>query len=136
MENTTTARPDYAALRAALALGTGWGGSAGTSLKRAIASSALLDWGEDNSAASLNRANLVAQVRSWLTGGDRSMTDNFRENWPNISAFGTSMVNDMAANAGLLVDAGRPNARASYPAANWDALSSAIETAANDGRVR
>lgn len=123
--------PDQDALDAALQRGIGWGKNAGGTLTLTCAASMLLDWGEDNAAARLELEPLTETIRAWLETRECCGEQSFRENWPDIAAFGDRMVVDVAPHAGRLYDAGSPNRRAHYSPVNWAAVKEAVEQAVN-----
>lgn len=107
----------------------GWGGDAGSSLKSVIAACGLLDWGEDNSAASVGSDALSAAAGTWLAGLSGDDRSTFADNWSSISDNAQNMLLDPDGMAGLLSDAGNPNKHSHYTSGNWTALQTALNDA-------
>src|SRR5699024_8356297 len=71
----------------ALSRGLGWGpGTAGTSLKQVAAAASMMDWADENSAASRSADSLNSCLSSWFAGLDAFDQENFAEAWPLIES--------------------------------------------------
>ena len=91
----------------ALSRGLGWGpGTAGTSLKQVAAAASMMDWADENSAASRSADSLNSCLSSWFAGLDAFDQENFAEAWPLIESSAQRILDDPDAQAAWLEDAG------------------------------
>ncbi len=91
----------------ALSRGLGWGpGTAGTSLKQVAAAASMMDWADENSAASRSADSLNSCLSSWFAGLDAFDQENFAEAWPLIESSAQRILDDPDAEAAWLEDAG------------------------------
>lgn len=91
----------------ALSRGLGWGpGTAGTSLKQVAAAASMMDWADENSAASRSADSLNSCLSSWFAGLDAFDQENFAEAWPLIESSAQRILDDPDAQAAWLGDAG------------------------------
>ena len=91
----------------ALSRGLGWGpGTAGTSLKQVAAAASMMDWADENSAASRSADSLNSCLSSWFAGLDTFDQENFAEAWPLIESSAQRILDDPDAEAAWLEDAG------------------------------
>ena len=91
----------------ALSRGLGWGpGTAGTSLKQVAAAASMMDWADENSAASRSADSLNSCLSSWFAGLDAFDQENFAEAWPLIESSAQRILDDPDAQVAWLEDAG------------------------------
>lgn len=91
----------------ALSRGLGWGpGTAGTSLKQVAAAASMMDWADENSAASRSADSLNSCLSNWFAGLDAFDQENFAEAWPLIESSAQRILDDPDAEAAWLEDAG------------------------------
>lgn len=91
----------------ALSRGLGWGpGTAGTSLKQVAAAASMMDWADENSAASRSADSLNSCLSDWFAGLDAFDQENFAEAWPLIESSAQRILDDPDAEASWLEDAG------------------------------
>ena len=91
----------------ALSRGLGWGpGTAGTSLKQVAAAASMMDWADENSAASRSADSLNSCLSDWFAGLDTFDQENFAEAWPLIESSAQRILDDPDAQAAWLEDAG------------------------------
>ena len=91
----------------ALSRGLGWGpGTAGTSLKQVAAAASMMDWADENSAASRSADSLNSCLSGWFAGLDAFDQENFAEAWPLIESSAQRILDDPDAQAAWLEDAG------------------------------
>lgn len=91
----------------ALSRGLGWGpGTAGTSLKQVAAAASMMDWADENSAASRSADSLNSCLSGWFAGLDAFDQENFAEAWPLIESSAQRILDDPDAEASWLEDAG------------------------------
>ena len=91
----------------AFSRGLGWGpGTAGTSLKQVAAAASMMDWADENSAASRSADSLNSCLSGWFAGLDAFDQENFAEAWPLIESSAQRILDDPDAQAAWLEDAG------------------------------
>lgn len=113
---------------------TGWGQSAGSSLRAALASVLLLQWANDVKAADADSALLADTVKTEVNRLSDVQQENLKENWSSIS-YDASMILDSYDEIGpVLEDAGCAEAAKGISSdknslANWEALEHALNAA-------
>ena len=110
---------------------TGWGQSAGSSLRAAAASVMLLQWANEVDAANLDSEVLANTVKAEVSRLSDDQQENLKENWSSIS-FDASMILDSYDEiAPVLEDAGCAEAAKNLSGskntlANWEAAEHAL----------
>lgn len=113
---------------------TGWGQSAGSSLRAAAASVLLLRWANEADAAKADPALLADTVKAQVSRLSDEQQENLKENWSSVS-FDASMILDSYDEVGpILEDAGCAEAAKEISQnkdslANWEALEHALDAA-------
>ena len=107
-------------------------GEAGVSLKSAIAAAGLLDWAEDNAAASAIPA-MTAHIERWLGQKTPEEQARFWLNWPGVNDLAQAVARDMAGHRSLLADAGDPQTHDRYTPAKYQRLACAVESSVDAG---
>ena len=110
---------------------TGWGQSAGSSLRAAAASVMLLQWANEVDAANVDSEILANTVKAEVSRLSDDQQENLKENWSSIS-FDASMILDSYDEiAPVLEDAGCAEAAKNLSGskntlANWEAAEHAL----------
>ena len=110
---------------------TGWGQSAGSSLRAAAASVMLLQWANEVDAANVDSEVLANTVKAEVSRLSDDQQENLKENWSSIS-FDASMILDSYDEiAPVLEDAGCAEAAKNLSGnkntlANWEAAEHAL----------
>lgn len=113
---------------------TGWGQSAGSSLRAAAASVLLLQWANEADAAKADPALLADTVKKEVKGLSDEQQENLKANWSSVS-FDASMILDSFDEVSpILEDAGCAEAAKEISQnkdslANWEALEHALDAA-------
>lgn len=113
---------------------TGWGQSAGSSLRAAAASVMLLQWANEADAAKADPALLADTVKKEVRHLSDEQQENLKDNWSSIS-FDASMILDSFDEVSpILEDAGCAEAAKEISQnqdslANWEALEHALDAA-------
>lgn len=113
---------------------TGWGQSAGSSLRAAAASVLLLQWANEADAAKADPALLADTVKKEVKGLSDEQQENLKANWSSVS-FDASMILDSFDEVSpILEDAGCAEAAKEISQnkdslANWEALAHALDAA-------
>ncbi len=110
---------------------TGWGQSAGSSLRAAAAAVMLLQWANEVDAANVDSKILADTVKAEVNRLSEAQQDNIKANWSSIS-FDASMILDSYDEiAPILEDAGCADAAKNLAGskntlANWEAAEHAL----------
>lgn len=108
----------------------GWGpGTAGTSLKAAVAAVDMLDWAEDNKLAANSGAGAAESLlKKWYNKLSDTEKDSLSEAWPLIKLDAEAILDDKDSVADLLDSAGiDADELPDYTQKNWDALSDILD---------
>lgn len=111
---------------------TGWGSSAGSSLRAATAAVLLLQWANDTSAGTVDTALLTSTIREKTGELSDTQLQDLKDNWSAISFDADQILNHPDEIRVLTEDAGCAEAAkdaASHKdaAANWKAVSQAFD---------
>ena len=119
---------------AALVECTGWGQSAGSSLRAATAAVLLLQWANEADAANADPALLADTVKAEVNRLSDSQKENLKANWSTISFDASLLLDSYDEISPILEDAGCAEAAKSITSnknslANWEALEYALDAA-------
>lgn len=111
---------------------TGWGTSAGSSLRAATAAVLLLQWANDTDAGNVDTALLTSTIREKTGELSDTQLQDLKDNWSTISFDADQILNNLEEIRVLTEDAGCAEAAkdaASHKnaAANWKAASQALD---------
>ena len=111
---------------------TGWGTSAGSSLRAATAAVLLLQWANDTDAGNVDTALLTSTIREKTGELSDTQLQDLKDNWSTISFDADQILNNLEEIRVLTEDAGCAEAAkdaASHKnaAANWKAVSQALD---------
>ncbi|MDO5476753.1 MAG: hypothetical protein Q4F43_06535 [Eubacteriales bacterium] len=112
---------------------TGWGQSAGSSLRAAYAATQLLSWANQAGAADVDPALLEGTVNAEFRRLSREEQAVVRSNWSSVSYDASMILDDFDEISYLLEDAGcsetaREAAKAKNALKNWKAAEKALNT--------
>lgn len=121
-------------LSKALVEGTGWGQSAGSSLRAATAATRILEWSNLAGAGDADSGTLSEAVKTEYDRLTQEQRENLKNNWSFISYDVETMLDSFSDMEGVLTDAGcLESARAAVAdknvLSNWKAFHDAIEAA-------
>jgi len=111
---------------------TGWGQSAGSSLRAATASVMLLQWANTADAANADPTLLSNTVRDEFNRLSDAQKENLKANWSSVS-FDASMILDSFDEISMLLedagcaDAAKEISGSKQSVANWEALEHALD---------
>lgn len=113
---------------------TGWGQSAGSSLRAATAAVLLLQWANEADAANADPALLADTVKAEVNRLSDSQKENLKANWSTISFDASLLLDSYDEISPILEDAGCAEAAKSITSnknslANWEALEHALDAA-------
>ena len=119
-------------LSEALVACTGWGQSAGSSLRAASASVMLLQWANETEAGNVDTALLSDTVKAEVNRLSEAQKENLKANWSSVSYDASMILDDFEEMRPILEDAGcaeaakaaSENAKA---VKNWEALEHALD---------
>lgn len=113
---------------------TGWGQSAGSSLRAATAAVLLLQWANEADAANADPALLADTVKTEVNRLSDSQKENLKANWSSISFDASLLLDSYDEISPILEDAGCAEAAKTISSnknslANWEALEHALDAA-------
>lgn len=113
---------------------TGWGQSAGSSLRAATAAVLLLQWANEADAANADPALLADTVKAEVNRLSDSQKENLKANWSTISFDASLLLDSYDEISPILEDAGCAEAAKSITSnknslSNWEALEHALDAA-------
>ena len=119
-------------LSEALVACTGWGQSAGSSLRAASASVMLLQWANETEAGNVDTALLSDTVKAEVNRLSDAQKENLKANWSSVSYDASMILDDFEEMRPILEDAGcaeAAKAASENPKAvkNWEALEHALD---------
>ncbi len=128
-ETGSEAPIDEEGLKAMMDACTGWGATAGSSLRQAQAAAELLAWAEANPTWSVSTGIVIRQV---LADYPEETKANFWENWPQVVLLANDAIDDLESVKGTFEDAGclekAQTAVESYMLSDhWDTLLETME---------
>lgn len=132
--DTTDTALKESVLSEALVECTGWGQSAGSSLRAATAAVLLLQWANEADAANADPALLADTVKAEVNRLSDSQKENLKANWSTISFDASLLLDSYDEISPILEDAGCAEAAKSITSnknslANWEALEHALDAA-------
>ena len=111
---------------------TGWGQSAGSSLRAAAASVMLLQWANEADAANADPTLLAGTVKDEVNRLSDAQKENLKANWSSIS-FDASLILDSFDEISMILDdagctdAAKEISGNKQSVANWEALEHALD---------
>ena len=111
---------------------TGWGQSAGSSLRAAAASVMLLQWANEADAASVDPTLLAGTVKDEVNRLSDAQKENLKANWSSIS-FDASMILDSFDEISMVLEdagcaaAAKEISGSQKSVSNWEALEHALD---------
>lgn len=104
---------------------------AGSSLKTALASAALLNWAEDNAVNSPIDA-ITRHAQQWLSAKSGEDQALFWQNWPQADDLAQALCRDIGTYQSLMDSAGDPLTYGRYTPAKYERLRVAVENLLED----
>lgn len=113
---------------------TGWGQSAGSSLRSVTAATRLLCWANAAGTAGADAKALEAALREEVAGFSDDQVETMKSNWSSVSYNVSMILDDFEEVSGLLEDAGcveaaRDAAADPHAVDNWRVAEKALEAA-------